>query len=90
MIVGAFKRHLTERGLEALAVAPGIAGGLTTHARQSGAAVIGMVGVQAPRHRVCRHLERFPARGGLDGLEVEVLDRPRPDQRFDFRGDLPL
>jgi hypothetical protein len=30
------------------------------------------------------------AGGGLDGLEVEVRDRPHPDQRFDFRADLPL
>jgi hypothetical protein len=90
VIVGAFKRHLTERGLETLAVAPGVAGGLTTPAGRGGAAVIGMVGVQAPRHRVGRHLERFAARRGLDGLEVEVLGRPCPNQRFDFGGDLPL
>ena len=49
-----------------------------------------MVGVQALRHRVRRHFERFPAHCRLDGLEVEMLDRPHPYQRFDLRGDLPL
>jgi len=33
------------------------------------------------------HLQGFPPRGGLDGLQVTTIHRPRPYELFDFSED---
>ena len=49
-----------------------------------------MLGVQALRYRVGCYLARLTTHRRLDGLEVQVLDRPHPYQGFGRCDDLPL
>ena len=49
--------------------------------------VVGMVGIEALCDGPRRDRERPPPGGGLDGLEVQLIDRAWSDQRFDLGDD---
>jgi hypothetical protein len=69
-------------------VTPAVAGRLAAlGARQRRASVIRSVRVEPALDGASGHVQGLAARRGLDGLEVEAVNRPRADQRFDFGGD---
>ena len=57
-------------------------------AGEGGAAVAGLIRVEPLLHGPRREGERLAARGGLDRLEVQPVDRARAYERLDLGDDL--
>ncbi len=89
MVVGALQAQLAQHAGEALVATAGVAGGRpAAGARQLGAGVIGVVGVESLLDGVRRDLQRSPPCGRLHRLEVQPVGGARSDQRFDLLDDL--
>ena len=84
VIPGALQFELAERGGEGLPAAPSIAGGRATGAGQVGTPLVRTVGVETPAERSAHDAEGQPPGCGLDGLEVDPVERTRADQPLDL------
>ena len=87
MIPGALEGQGAEGGSDGAGSASGVAG-LDAAATDHRTRFVGVIGVEALRHRLARDPRRHLAGGGLHRLEVEAVERARVDQALDFGGDL--
>ncbi len=88
VVVGAFEGQLAQRALHRLGAPARVPGLPSAAAGEGGAVVVGRVGVESLLHGPRRDGERTSARGRLDRLEVQPVDRARAYERFDLGDDL--
>jgi len=89
MVVGALEGERAEHGFKGLGVAPGEACRLAAAgALAEGAAVVGQIGVEALLDGARGQLQRGPAHGGFDGLEVDLVRRAGAHEAVNFGADV--
>ena len=88
VVVGVLEGQHAQRALERLGAPAGVPGRPAAAAGEGGAAVAGLIRVEPLLHGPRREGERLAARGGLDRLEVQPVDRARAYERFDLCDDL--
>tara|TARA_B100000315_G_C14547921_1_gene574199 strand:+ start:1148 stop:1516 length:369 start_codon:yes stop_codon:yes gene_type:complete len=88
MVVGALQPQRAQHAIEALAPPIHVACPNATRAGYGRTDLIGSIGVEPLLDGAGRNAQRFTAGGGLDRLQVPVLDAPRTYEPFDFGEDL--